>query len=256
MMSIPPRFLAALIAAGVHLMCSVAVAAVAAGLVFGLWYPYPYQALSGGRDLFFLVVVVDVICGPLLTCVLYNPAKPRTELWRDLALVIVVQLLALGYGLWTVWQARPLYLVHEVDRFKVVALPNLSEDAVNALVDSLKPRLLGGPITVAIRKPKSVEEKNAVLFGVLEGGRDYADRPEFYVPYEGDVQRGVLQRAKPLSPFLRTYPDQLEDAKKLAAEVGKPLEQLVYLPVRARQDWIAILDDKAVIVGFLRGDGF
>ena len=68
------RFQAALKAALVHLSGSLLVAVMAASLVFGLWYPYPYRELSGGRDLFFLVVAVDVVCGPLLTLVLFNPA--------------------------------------------------------------------------------------------------------------------------------------------------------------------------------------
>ena len=109
-----PRYRAAFIAAGIHFICSAVVAGLAAGLVFGMWYPYPYRELAGGRELFLLVVAVDVVCGPLLTAVLFNPAKSREELWRDLSLVAVIQLIALGYGLHTVWQARPLFLAHEV----------------------------------------------------------------------------------------------------------------------------------------------
>jgi len=37
---------------GIHLLISGAVAACAAGLVFGLWYPGIYRLASGGRDLF------------------------------------------------------------------------------------------------------------------------------------------------------------------------------------------------------------
>ena len=75
------RFRPALKAASWHVLCSVGVALLAAAVVFGLWYPFPYRDLSGGRELFFLVVAVDVVCGPLLTLVLFNPAKPRAELW-------------------------------------------------------------------------------------------------------------------------------------------------------------------------------
>ena len=34
---------------------------------------------------------VDLVCGPLLTLVLYNPAKPKRELVMDLSLVVVLQ---------------------------------------------------------------------------------------------------------------------------------------------------------------------
>ncbi len=62
-------------AAGVHSLCSVMVATMAAWVVFTVWYAYPYRELSGGRELFLLVVSADVVCGPLLTLVL-SSCKP------------------------------------------------------------------------------------------------------------------------------------------------------------------------------------
>ena len=250
------RTRAAVSAAGIHLLFSVAVAFLAATLVFGLWYPYPYRELSGGRELFLLVVAVDVVCGPLLTLVLFNPSKLRSELWRDLGLVALIQLGALGYGLGTVWEARPLFLVQEIDRFKVVAAPELSAPAVAALPAALRARWWAGPLTVAIREPRDAQERQTVMFESVQGGRDYAERPEFYLPYEGAAALKSLQRAKPLSVFLQKQPDQQDAARKLALEKGADLAQWLYLPVIGRQDWVAVLDKQGQIQGFLRGDGF
>ena len=250
------RIYAALRAAGIHLLCSLVVAMLAAALVFGLWYPYPYGELSGGRELFLLVVAVDVVCGPLLTMVLFNPAKLRAELWRDLGLVALIQLSALAYGLFTVWQARPLFLVQEVDRFKVVMAPDLDGAALAALPAALKPGWWAGPVTVAIRAPKDTKERNTVLFASIQGGRDYAQRPEFYLPYEGDAALKSLRHAKPLPVFLQKQPSQQDAARQLAAEKGADLAQWLYLPVIARQDWVAVLDKQGQIQGFLKGDGF
>ena len=255
-MDMKTRLRAASRAATLHFGSCLLVAALAGALVFGLWYPYPYRELAGGRELFLLIVVVDVVCGPLLTLVLYNPAKPRAELWRDLGLVVLIQLAALGYGLHTVWQARPVYLVQEVDRFKVIALPALDTDEVDKLPPALKPRWMGGPTTVAIREPKGTAERNKVLFESIEGGRDYAERPEFYLPYEGAAALKALKRAKPLAVFLDKQPSQRSAAAEMAASKGLDMAQLVYLPVVGRQDWVAVLDAQAQIQGFLKGDGF
>ena len=42
----------------------------------------------------------------------------------------------------------------------------------------------------------------------------------------------------------------------LALEKGADMAQWLYLPVVARQDWVAVLDKQGQIQGFLRGDGF
>ena len=243
-------------ASGIHFASSLVLALLAALLVFGLWYPYPYRELSGGRELFLLVVGVDVVCGPLLTMVLFNTAKPRAELWRDLGLVALIQLGALGYGLGTVWVARPLFLVQEIDRFKVIAAPDLNDASVAALPAALQPGWWSGPLTVAIREPKDAQERDKVLFESIQGGRDYAERPEFYLPYESAAALKSLQRAKPLSVFLQKQASQQIVAQALAAEKGANIAQWLYLPVVARQEWVAVLDKQGQIQGFLKGDGF
>ena len=255
-MTVASRLHAAALATSIHLICSLAVAALAAALVFGLWYPHPYRELSGGRELFLLIVGVDVVCGPLLTMVLFNPSKPRGELWRDLGLVGLIQVIALGYGLATVLQARPLFLAHERDRFKVVMAADIDSNALAALPIALKPGLASGPLTVALREPANSEERNRVMLESVQGGRDYAERPEFYLPYEGANALKSLKLAKPLSVFLEKRSDQVDSAHKLATKKGAVIADWLYLPVVARQDWVAVLDKQGQIQGFLRGDGF
>lgn len=239
-----------------HLLISAALALVVAAIVFGAWYPYPYRELSGGRDLFWLVVAVDVVCGPLMTLILFDPKKSRRELALDIALVAAIQLGALGYGTLTTWQAKPSYLVLEVDRFKVVSTAALDPATLATLPPDLAPRIFGGVRTVALRPPQSIEEKNKVLFESIELGRDYAVRPEFYIPYEGAAARKSLERAKPLYVFLERHPEQKSAAETISIQQSIPLSNLKYLPIIARHDWVALLDDQGHIRGFLKGDGF
>lgn len=203
-----------------------------------------------------MVIAVDVVCGPLLTLVLFNPKKPRKELWLDLSLVAIVQLAALGYGMWSVWEARPLYLVHEVDRFKVISAPDVDAAAVQQLPENLKPKFLAGPQVLSIRAAKDAEEHNTVLFESAAGGRDFSARPEFYIPYDEAAAKKALLRAPPLSVFLQKQPLQQEAAQKLAKDKGAEVAQWRYVPVMGRQDWVAVLNEQGKIEGFLKGDGF
>lgn len=255
-MNLYTRLQAASKVAGIHLFCSILVASLAAFLVFFLWYPYPYGELAGGKALFFIVVAVDVICGPLLTLVLFNPLKQRKELFRDLSIVAVIQLAALGYGIFAVWQARPLFLVLEIDRFKVVAAPDVDDGLLSKLPDTMRPGWLSKPMLVGLREPKDDKERNSVTVESVVGGRDYAERPDFYIPYSNILALQSLKRAQPLPVFLTKWPSQQAIAQQLAAEKGAELTQWMYLPVMGRQDWVAILDKQGQIQGFLKGDGF
>lgn len=251
-----PRYRAASMAAGIHSLCSVLVALLAACIVFWVWYAYPYGELSGGRELFLLIVAVDVVCGPLLTFVLFNPHKAKKELGLDLSLVVIVQLAALSYGLWTVWEARPLYLVHEVDRFRVISRPDIDEVALDTLPAKLKPQFWSGPQTVGIRPPKDVQERNKVLFESAAGGRDYGARPEFYVSYDDAIAKKALLKAVPLAVFLQKQPQQTQAAQKILQNKGGDFARLLYVPVVGRKDWVAVLNPQGQIEGFLPGDGF
>lgn len=254
------RFRFALKAFGLHFAFSLFVAFAAAAFVFSIWYRFPYYEISGGRELFLLVVAVDVVCGPLLTAVLFNPAKPKVELVRDLAVVGFIQLGALGYGFYTVWQARPVFLVMEIDRFKVVSAADFqgvpAQESLGQLSAALKPKWWSGPAVVAIREPVDEKERQTVMFESLQGGADYALRPNFYLPYVGDAAKKSLSRARPLAVFLEKQPSQKDAAAAMAAAKNVAISQWMYVPVVGRKDWIAILNNQGGIEGLLPGDGF
>jgi hypothetical protein len=238
-----------------HFAGSLFVAFIVAALVFGVWFPYPYRQLAGGTELFFIVMGVDIVCGPLLTLVLFNPAKPKRELLMDLSLVVVLQLAALAYGIWTVHQARPLYLVHEVDRFKVIALADVDAAELTKLPDTLQPQLFKGPQTTGLRDA-SKEEREKVMFESVQGGRDFGERPSFYATYDAAQAAKAYAKAKPLEDFVKKHPNKQADVDKLQIQAGADAKLLRYLPIIARQDWVAVLNLKGDVVAYVQGDGF
>lgn len=254
------RMRAAAKAAALHFFGSVFMAAGAGVLVFLVWYPYPYGLLSGGLSLFIILVSVDVICGPVLTLVLFNPSKSKKELYFDLISVLLIQMAALAYGINTVYHARPLFLVHEVDRFQVIGLPDYQDSNVDQALKSLEPAIrphwLKGPIIVGTRPPKDRKERQEVLLDSLFGGRDYSQRPEFYVPYDVNYQEKVRARSQKLTAFVDRYPESIDKVTEILSKKGVVLDHALYIPVRHKQEWIAILDPSAGVLGFAPGDGF
>jgi hypothetical protein len=251
------RMSAAAKAAGFHFLASLSVALLCLIVVFLIWYPTPYDSLSNGRDLFRLVILVDIICGPLLTLVIFNPKKRPREKLIDLLFVGALQISALSYGLFITYSARPLFLVFEVDRFKVVSSVDIGQEFDLKKIDKiLKPVWWAGPNKVAIRYPLDATVRNSVLFESLDGGRDYSDRPQFYIPYEGLEALAAFNVAKPLHQFLVIYPNEKDNALKIAQKYKLFMAELRYLPITGRADWVAIIDSQGTILGFLKGSGF
>lgn len=244
-------------AAGWHLLGSVLVAALAAALVFGIWFPYPYRDLVGGRELFWLVVGVDVVCGPLLTLVMFNHLKSRRELTLDLMLVALIQMAALVYGLHTVVQARPVYLAFEVDRFRAVTVADIQQDQLRPEKGGLHEVGWGAPRVIGIRAPKDNEEMMRSLDLSL-GGIEQAVRPDWWVPY-AEVKDRVLQKARPIKELQDKRPDERALLDAAVASAGAAESGLVWLPVTSFQStgWVALIDaTSAEIRSFAPVDGF
>jgi hypothetical protein len=243
-------------ASGIHLLISLSIAALAALLVFGIWYPYPYREISGGRELFLLLVTVDVLLGPLITFAIFNRAKPLTELRRDLAIVGLIQLAALGYGLWTVYVARPVHLVYEINRFRVVHAIDVPADLLGKAPAELRSLPMFGPTLLSVRPFKSENEKvDATLADV--GGLSIGARPDFWQPYEADRAQ-VLSVGKPMAELKSRFKDQTAMIDAAVASTGRPAEGLRWVPMVGRKTfWTVLVDARtADVLAFLPLDSF
>ncbi|MGE4050096.1 MAG: TfpX/TfpZ family type IV pilin accessory protein [Piscinibacter sp.] len=242
-------------AAGWHLLISAVVAALAAALVFGLWYPGAYRHLSGGRGLFILVVTVDVILGPLLTFAVFNLNKGWPHLRRDLAIIGVIQLAGLAYGLHTVYVVRPVATVFETDRFRVVTASDVYLPELPQAPEQYRSLPLDGPRLLSTRRPSPGEERNEALMMALKQGVDVGQRPLFWRPYD-EGRAAALQRARPIEVLLRQYEARAAEFRAALTDAGLPEAEAFFLPVMARGDWVAVLDKQGNVATFLAADGF
>ena len=241
-------------AAGIHLLISAAIAALAAALVFGLWFPGFYRTVAGGRDLFLLVTSVDVILGPMLTFAVFNVAKGWKHLRRDLVVIGVIQLAALLYGLHTVYIVRPVGLVFEVDRFRVIAAGDVYEPDLPKAAIAYRSLPLTGPWLLGTRAPHPGDEHAEAVFMGLQG-IDRANRPLFWQPYADSVP-DVLAKSRPLSLLLTHYPARAAEFRASLAEMKADAVTARFLPLVARGEWVIVVDAKAAVLGYLQADGF
>lgn len=244
-------------AGGIHFCVSLLVALFAAALVFFLWYPFPYREISGGRDLFLLVVTVDVILGPLITLAVFNRAKPWQELKRDLAVVALIQLSALGYGMWTVFLARPVHLVFEYNRFRVVHAVDVPHELLPKAPEGMNALPVTGPTLLSLRPFKDSNESMEATMAALTGGLTLSARPDLWQPY-AEAKVEVLQVARPVSELNGRFAAQASEIGSAIARIGRRADSLVYLPMVGRKSsWTVFLDPvTAEVVGYMPLDSF
>ncbi|MEO8007007.1 MAG: TfpX/TfpZ family type IV pilin accessory protein [Betaproteobacteria bacterium] len=243
-------------ACAVHFCISAAIAVAAALFVFLFWYPAPYRELSGGRELFEILVTVDIILGPLITFSIFNRAKPWPVLRRDLAFVGLIQLIALGYGMWTVFVARPVHLVFEYDRFRVAHAIEVPTQLLVQAPAQLRDLPLFGPTVLALRPFRNADEKFNTTMAALQG-LPLSARPDLWQPY-ADARSQVLEAAKPALLLKKRFPARVADIDEAIKGTGHAPDAVLYLPLVGRKAfWTVLLDaSTAEVLGFLPLDSF
>ena len=243
-------------ASGLHLAISLCIASAAALLVFTVWYPYPYREVSGGRELFVILTSVDVVLGPLITLAIFNRRKSVRELTLDLSLVAMIQLAALAYGLWTVAVARPVHLVFEFDRLRVVHSIDIPEELRARGPAGIEVEPWSGPTLLAVRPFANQDEKFNYTVEALRGVA-VAARPELWQPY-GAARERIIAAAQPVETLKHRYPAQAGAIDAALRRAGRDPAHSLYLPMVSRKFfWTAFLDPQtADVVGFAPVDPF
>ena len=243
-------------ASAIHLAISLAIASVAAQLVFGLWYPYPYREISGGRELFLLVIAVDVVMGPLITLIIFNRSKSHRHLVMDFSAVALLQLAALSYGLFTVFIARPVHLVFEFHRMAVVHAVDVGPEQLSQAPAELQALPLTGPTLLSLRAFRTPDEQFTSTLQAAQGLAQAA-QPGLWQPYEAG-RADILKEAQPLAQLKLRFPNQAAAIDSAVAKSGFGADKLAYLPLLGRKDaWTVLIDSvTAQPVGFLPIDSF
>lgn len=103
----------------IHFALSLAIFVFLAYLVLAHWYPDFFFDSDGGWQGIRIIVLVDLVLGPLLTLVVYKAGKPGLKF--DLSMIALVQSVCLVAGVWVVYSERPIALVYSDGYFYSVS---------------------------------------------------------------------------------------------------------------------------------------
>jgi hypothetical protein len=248
-----------------HFVVSALLAAIIAFLVFFIWFPANHNELAGGHHLFWTIVGVDVICGPLLTLLLFKPEKTRLALATDLTLIAVIQIAAFSYGLYSLAYARPLAFVFEVDRFRLVTYADIPATDIGYLPDWAKPWRLHSPRTLGLRPPATPSERLNSFNDALQG-LEISQRPQRWQELSLNA-REIRERSQTLPNLLSHRGAQKDVINGAVADAMANREKdesmdsstLIWFPLVSRSslEWIVILDPSTLrIRAYAKVDGF
>ena len=225
-----------------HLLISAFIASLIVILIFFIWYPSPLTKAVGVTQIFLMLVVIDVLIGPILGLLVYKEGKKSLKF--DLTVIILIQLSALCYGVYSIAEGRPAWLVYTVDRFELVRNNEIIADHIqNAQKQYQQPSWLK-PRFVAIEFAKDIRQRNDDMFTEVLGGVSIAQKPERYVELS-TVKNQIQQRAQRLDVL-----DNFNNQQQVAKILSKYPQANAWLPLKANAvDMVVLINkEKAQVV--------
>ncbi|GJC32275.1 hypothetical protein KAM398_22540 [Acinetobacter sp. KAM398] len=219
-----------------HLSISFLIALLVVGLVFFVWYPSPLASAVGVTQIFLMMLAIDVIVGPILGWLVYKEGKKTLKF--DLSVIILIQIAALCYGVFSIEQGRPAWLVFHADRFELVRKNDLILDNIDQVQPQFQQVSWTGPQFTAVKLAVSPQQRQNDMFTEVLGGISLTQQPARYVELT-QVKNQIQQRALP-PVELEQYNSKTEVKKTLAKYPNAD----AWLPLKAHAVDMVVLVNK------------
>ena len=221
-----------------HLIASLIVATLVLGWIFTVWYPAPLAKATGVTHIVLIILAIDVIVGPVLGFIVYKAHKKSLKF--DLLVIILLQILALSYGIYSLAEGRPVWMAFNGNRFELIRNNELLDFSVDSNVDSEyhHPSLLG-PRYVAVKIAEDSLEREQNMFDEVMGDISLAQRPERYVAIT-EANGRIIETAEDISDLKNYNSEQAVDSI-----LDSYPNASSYLGLKANAiDMTVLLDDK------------
>jgi hypothetical protein len=219
-----------------HLIVSICIGCIAAAIVFFCWYPFPLNKAVGVTHIFLMMLGIDMVLGPFFTWLVYKEGKKTLKF--DLTVIILIQVIALAYGVYKIADGRTAWLVYNVDRFELIK----NNEIVIENPEKIQPQFMHPswfkPQFVAAEFAKDKKQKNKEMFAEIMSGISIAQRPERYVQLK-QAKSQIQSRAQNLVD-LKKYNNQ----KQVEDTLAKYPEANAFVPLKATAVDMTVLINK------------
>ncbi|RZI41465.1 hypothetical protein EGT07_17935 [Herbaspirillum sp. HC18] len=226
-----------------HLLCSGIVLSLIFGLVRWIWYPGQLFEAASGTDLVVIMISVDVVLGPLITLIIFNPKK--TSLKFDMACVIFVQVSFMLYGAWAIFSARPVYMAFVANNFYMVTANEIDpEDQKNAQDPMFQSLPLFGPRFVGTRIPTDQKVVRDIMAASRQG-MGLQNLPQYFLPFElvAPSARTVGKTVRELSVKATAPKEELDKLIAYESEKRAAGKQVLFIPLLNKKKVLTVAID-------------
>lgn len=235
----------------IHLGISLAVFAVLAALVVFVWYPDFFFEADGGWEGMRIIILVDLVAGPLLTLIIYKPGKPSLRM--DLTLIAIFQVACLAAGTWVVWSERPIALVYSDGTFFSMTAGDFEE----AKVDWSPLKAIEGPWPkrVAVQLDSDPSKESETRLQAFQSGRPLRTYVEHYQPLTSDLLDMTREAVAPAE--LEALDKESQRLPEWLARHGGSIDDYAFFKFATRYQYafLGVRRADGEIVGLLETQG-
>lgn len=222
-----------------HLSLSIVVVSLIFACIIYFWFPVPFLAITNFKDVALILIAVDVVLGPLLTLVVFNPGKKSLRF--DLSIIVVIQTMALSYGVYTMFLTHPVYITYFNGSYNIITAKQAMPE--KAIVNNLKVSKLSPPI-FTFMSVSDEDVLNQLFSEMMNGGAQIETRAEYYESHQDHLDRIISDGLDP-----ETLLENNKSKEKLEAfftKNGKAVDEYAFVPiVGSSKNDILILEKKS-----------
>ncbi|MFZ0024079.1 TfpX/TfpZ family type IV pilin accessory protein [Acinetobacter sp.] len=219
-----------------HFFISSCIAVMLLMWTFCVWYPTPLAKATDVTHIFLMLLIVDVILGPLLGFIVYKEGKKTLKF--DLSVIIFIQIAALCYGVFSIEQGRPVWLAYNIDRFELIRKNEIIDEHLDQAQSQFQQTSLLQPQYVAVEFSRDKKQREDDMFAEALGGISIAQKPERYVDFVQAIPQ-IKQRAKNVKEL-----EQYNDIQQVQKILHKYPNADAWLPLKANALDMVILINK------------
>lgn len=221
----------------IHFLISILLVGLVIGSVIFFFFPQHFIHVSNFKEVAIIIITVDLILGPLLTFVVFKPNKKSLKF--DLSVIAAIQISALTYGVYALYQVHPVFVTFNVDRFTIVSARDAEPE--KSKYDEYRVSKLSAGKLAYVKLPKAPEERLAITIEAARGGEDIDRREEYYKPFKDNFEQILSRSLDPKIIFSNERTKQ-KAAKFLSNNVDK-LDSYAFFPLNSdNKEAVIVLD--------------